>query len=86
VDAEKCAGSDAYSGPLADLTNAVKIKRGKETIIFRTDKPEDKKILLLAFKKVAEELMNKKRKEMLSEAEARKGDVRFPFVSSASAS
>ncbi|GAA5858578.1 hypothetical protein JCM1840_001268 [Sporobolomyces johnsonii] len=57
-----------------DLHNAVKIKRGKETIIFRTDKPEDKKMLLLAFKKVAEELMNKKRKEMLSEAEARKGD------------
>ena len=60
---------------LADLTNAVKIKRGKETIIFRTDKTEDKKVLLLAFKKVAEELMAKKRKEMLSEAEARKGDV-----------
>jgi len=59
-----------------DLQNAVKIKRGKETIIFRTDKPEDKKMLLLAFKKVAEELMNKKRKEMLSEAEARKADVR----------
>ncbi|GAA5891419.1 hypothetical protein JCM6882_004688 [Rhodosporidiobolus microsporus] len=59
-----------------DLQNAVKIKRGKETIIFRTDKPEDKKMLLLAFKKVAEELMNKKRKEMLSEAEARKGDLR----------
>ncbi|KAM0754770.1 hypothetical protein T439DRAFT_284794, partial [Meredithblackwellia eburnea MCA 4105] len=58
-----------------DLTNAVKIKRGKETIIFRTDKGEDKKVLLMAFKKVAEELMNKKRKEMLSEAEARKGDV-----------
>jgi len=33
-------------------------------------------MLLLAFKKVAEELMNKKRKEMLSEAEARKADVR----------
>ncbi|GAA5855919.1 hypothetical protein JCM8547_000416 [Rhodosporidiobolus lusitaniae] len=59
-----------------DLQNAVKIKRGKETIIFRTDKPEDKKMLLLAFKKVAEELMNKKRKEMLNEAEARKGDLR----------
>ncbi|KAL7340040.1 exocyst complex component EXO84 [Rhodotorula toruloides] len=57
-----------------DLQNAVKIKRGKETIIFRTDKPEEKKMLLLAFKKVAEELMNKKRKEMLNEAEARKGD------------
>ncbi|GAA5998283.1 exocyst subunit EXO84 [Rhodotorula paludigena] len=58
-----------------DLQNAVKIKRGKETIIYRTDKPEDKKVLLLAFKKVAEDLMNKRRKEMLNEAEARKGDA-----------
>jgi len=38
-------------------------------------------MLLLAFKKVAEELMNKRRKEMLNEAEARKGDVR-PLSSS----
>lgn len=63
-----------------DLNNAVKIKRGKETIIFRTDKAEDKRVLLLAFKKVAEELMNKKRKEMLSEAEGRKGDVCHSLV------
>jgi hypothetical protein len=64
----------------ADLQNAIKVKRGKETIIYRTDKPENKKMLLLAFKKVAEELINKKRKEMLSEAEARKGDVRDLLV------
>ncbi|BGP54222.1 hypothetical protein JCM8202_001355 [Rhodotorula sphaerocarpa] len=57
-----------------DLQNAIKIKRGKETVIYRTDKPENKKMLLLAFKKVAEELINRKRKEMLNEAEARKGD------------
>ncbi|POY72542.1 hypothetical protein BMF94_4368 [Rhodotorula taiwanensis] len=57
-----------------DLQNAIKVKRGKETIIYRTDKPENKKMLLLAFKKVAEELINRKRKEMLNEAEARKGD------------
>lgn len=30
----------------------------------------------MAFKKVAEELQNKRRKDMLNEAEARKGDVR----------
>lgn len=65
---------------IADLQNAIKVKRGKETIIYRTDKPENKKMLLLAFKKVAEELINKKRKEMLSEAEARKGDVRNLLV------
>jgi hypothetical protein len=73
--------ADDFAAP--DLQNAVKIKRGKETIIFRTDKGDDKKMLLLAFKKVAEELMNKKRKEMLNEAEARKGDVScFPLLSS----
>ena len=66
-----------------ELSNAIKIKRGKETIIFRTEKPEDKKALLMAFKKVAEELSNKRRKDMLSEAEARKGDVSqcFPLTS-----
>lgn len=62
-----------------DLQNAIKVKRGKETIIYRTDKPENKKMLLLAFKKVAEELINRKRKEMLNEAEARKGDVSILF-------
>ena len=61
---------------LTDLSNAIKIKRGKETIIFRTERPDDKKAMLLAFKKVAEELSNKRRKDMLTEAEARKGDVR----------
>lgn len=63
------------SSHFPDLTNAVKIKRGKETIIFRTDRPEDKKALLMAFKKVAEELMNKRRKDILSVAEAREGNV-----------
>jgi hypothetical protein len=60
---------------MSDLSNAIKIKRGKETIIFRTERPEDKKSLLSAFKKVAEELQNKRRKDALSEAEARRGDV-----------
>lgn len=50
-------------------------------MIFRTDRAEDKKVLLMAFKNVAEELMNRKRKEMLNEAEARKRDVSsFAFV------
>lgn len=70
------AGATADPICLLELNNAVKIKRGKETLIFRTDKPEEKRILLLAFKKVAEELMSRKRKDMLNEAEARKGDVR----------
>lgn len=54
-----------------DLTNAIKIKRARETTIFRTDRPEDKKALLAAFKKVAEEMANKKRKQSIWEAEQR---------------
>ncbi|PWN52446.1 hypothetical protein IE53DRAFT_367213 [Violaceomyces palustris] len=55
-----------------DLTNAVKIKRGKETFVYRTDRTEDKRALLNAFRRVAEELANKRRKESNAEAEARK--------------
>ncbi|CEH13714.1 Exocyst complex subunit [Ceraceosorus bombacis] len=55
-----------------ELTNAVKIKRGKETFVYRTERAEDKRALLNAFRKVAEELANKRRKESLAEAEARK--------------
>ena len=62
-----------------ELQNAVKIKRSKETYIFRTDKVEEKKALLVAFKKVAEEMMTKKRKESIWEAETRK-DVRSPAL------
>lgn len=61
------------------LTNALKIKRGKETFIFRTNIPEDKKGLLRAFRSVAEELAQKKRRDNEQEHERRKsvwtGDV-----------
>jgi len=68
-------GLFAYS--VLELKNAVKVKRGKETFIFRSGKSEDKKALLAAFKKVAEEMSNKRRKESVWEAETRKG-VRLP--------
>jgi hypothetical protein len=55
-----------------DLTNAVKIKRAKETFVYRTERAEDKRALLNAFRKVAEELASKRRKESVAEAEARK--------------
>ena len=58
-----------------ELTNAIKVKRGKSTAIFRSERPEDKRALLSAFKKVAEELMAKRRKQSIWEAETRK-DVR----------
>lgn len=56
----------------ADLTNAIKIRRGKETLIFRTDKPDSKRSLLLSFRKVAEELASRKRREIEKEQEKRR--------------
>ena len=58
-----------------ELTNAIKVKRGKSTAIFRSERAEDKRALLSAFKKVAEELMAKRRKQSIWEAETR-NDVR----------
>lgn len=62
-----------------DLTNAIKIRRGKESFVYRTSFPDDKKVLLGAFRKVAEDLAVKKRKESEKEQERRKsmwaGDV-----------
>jgi hypothetical protein len=71
--------------PSSDLTNAIKIRRGKETFVYRTSQTEDKKSLLAAFRHVAEELANKKRKDSEKEQERRKsmwtGDVGDPFFS-----
>ena len=62
-----------------DLTNAIKIRRGKESLVYRTNFADDKRILLGAFRKVAEDLAAKKRKESEKEQERRKsmwaGDV-----------
>nr|XP_019049686.1 exocyst complex component EXO84 [Kwoniella bestiolae CBS 10118]OCF28616.1 exocyst complex component EXO84 [Kwoniella bestiolae CBS 10118] len=55
-----------------DLTNALKIRRGKEVCVYRTSKPEDKKSLLAAFRQVSQELGEKKRKESEKEQERRK--------------
>lgn len=46
-----------------DLTNAIKIKRGRESYVYRTDRAEDKRALLNAFRRVAEELAKKRRNE-----------------------
>ena len=63
----------------SDLTNAIKIRRGKESLVYRTNYPNDKRVLLGAFRKVAEDLAAKKRKESEREQERRKsmwtGDV-----------
>lgn len=55
-----------------DLTNAVKVKRGKEVCVFRAAKAEDKKQLLQAFRQVSNELAEKRRKESEAEQERRR--------------
>ncbi|KAL1407578.1 exocyst complex component exo84 [Vanrija albida] len=55
-----------------DLTSALKIKRGKEVLLYRTPKPEDKKQLLQAFRTVAQDLAEKRRKENEAEQERRR--------------
>ena len=74
---------------LLDLTNALKIRRGKESSVYRTAKTEDKKALLSAFRQVSQELSDKKRKESEKEQQKRKsmwqGDVRSPYVASLTA-
>lgn len=66
---------------MTDLTNALKIRRGKEVCVYRTGRPEDKKALLAAFRQVSQELGEKKRKESEKEQVRRKtmwlGDVSF---------
>jgi hypothetical protein len=64
----------------AGLTDVFKIRHGKETHVYRTENPSDKKGLLSQFRQVAEELAAKKRKEREGEHERRKslwagGDV-----------
>lgn len=66
---------------MTDLTNALKIRRGKEVCVYRTGRPEDKKALLAAFRQVSQELGEKKRRESEKEQVRRKtmwlGDVSF---------
>ena len=54
------------------MTNVFKIRHGKETHVYRTESPADKKALLSQFRHIAEELAAKKRKEREGEHERRK--------------
>jgi len=54
------------------MTNVFKIRHGKETHVYRTESPTDKKALLSQFRQVAEELSQKRRKEREGEHERRK--------------
>ncbi|KAG8901555.1 exocyst complex component exo84 [Tulasnella sp. 403] len=55
-----------------ELTNVIKIRRGKESHVFRTENLPDKKKILALFRQVAEELAAKKRKEREGEHERRR--------------
>lgn len=62
------------------MTNVFKIRHQKETYVYRTEAPSDKKTLLGQFRQVAEELAIRKRREREGEHERRKsmwtsGDV-----------
>lgn len=60
---------------LLGLTDAIRIKRDREVSIFRTEKPEEKRQLLSAFKKILEDTLSRRRKESVWEAEHRRDTV-----------
>ncbi|TFK56343.1 hypothetical protein OE88DRAFT_1649567 [Heliocybe sulcata] len=69
----------------ASMTNVFKIRHGKETHVYRTETPSDKRNLLSYFRQAAEELQAKKRKEREGEHERRKslwagGDMSFDKI------
>lgn len=55
-----------------NMTNVFKVRHGKETHVYRTEAPHEKKQILALFRQVAEELQQKKRKEREGEHERRK--------------
>ncbi|KAG7093669.1 hypothetical protein E1B28_007328 [Marasmius oreades] len=55
-----------------NMTNVFKIRHGKETHVYRTETPNEKKSLLAQLRQVGEELSAKRRKEREGEHERRK--------------
>ncbi|KAF9266928.1 hypothetical protein L218DRAFT_921708 [Marasmius fiardii PR-910] len=55
-----------------NMTNVFKIRHGKETHVYRTESPNEKKSLLSQLRQVGEELSAKRRKEREGEHERRK--------------
>ena len=54
------------------MTNVFKVRNGKETHVYRTETPQEKKSILSQFRQVAEELSQKRRREREGEHERRK--------------
>lgn len=61
ADASTLTTGNSLTGGIRD---SIKIKRGKETFIYRAEKAESKKALLNAFRRVAEDLANRKKREI----------------------
>ncbi|CAE6535980.1 unnamed protein product [Rhizoctonia solani] len=56
----------------SELQNVFKIKRGQDTFVYKTERLPDKRALLSQFRKAAEELAARKRKEREGEHEKRR--------------
>ena len=63
-----------------DLSNAFKIKKGKEVYVFRTERSQDKRALLNAFRRVGEDLANRKKR---SRAQPQKRPAAYSMLSDA---
>lgn len=64
----KSGGMDI--GGAGGIKDSIKIKRGKETFVYKAERAESKRALLNAFRRVAEELANRKKKESRGALEA----------------
>lgn len=77
--AEQCFGlSEIVVVDLKDgkeLKNALKIKRGKEVFVYRTEKAQDKRALLNAFRRVGEDLGNKMKRERKSRTDPKRPEA-----------
>lgn len=65
-----------------DVTRALKVRKGKDSFVYRCEKSSDKRSLLSAYKTTSEELAARRRKEREGEQERRRslwtaGEVRF---------
>ncbi|WFD29678.1 exocyst complex component exo84 [Malassezia sp. CBS 17886] len=56
-----------------DLRHAIKIKHGKEVFVYRTEKNQDKRALLNAFRRVGEDLANKMKREQKAKLSTARG-------------
>ncbi|PWN24577.1 hypothetical protein BDZ90DRAFT_205221, partial [Jaminaea rosea] len=59
----KSSSGDVDAAGSGGIKDSIKIKRGKETFVYRAEKAESKRALLNAFRTVAEDLASRKKRE-----------------------